>query len=168
MKNLKGLIIGCGSIGIRHLHNLKKLGLNELAIFDIDKKLVNGLSLKYKTKKFYDLNSALSFEPDFSVICTYPNLHLEIAKQCINSNSHLFIEKPISSNIRGTENMLRKAKSKKLKIAVGYNFRFEKGLKFLKEKSVESIIDTPLSASIQFGNNIKFWRPGKNYKEHYI
>ena len=34
--NLRGLIIGCGSIGERHLHNIKKIGVKDIAILDID------------------------------------------------------------------------------------------------------------------------------------
>ena len=35
---MKGLIIGCGTIGERHLQNLKKIGINNIAICDTDKK----------------------------------------------------------------------------------------------------------------------------------
>ena len=37
-KELRGLVIGCGSIGERHIHNLKKIGIKELGIFDINQK----------------------------------------------------------------------------------------------------------------------------------
>ena len=78
MKNkihdLKGLIIGCGSIGTRHLHNLKSLGFTNIAIYDENKKRINELSKKYNVTKFDSLYSALGeFKPCFSIICTYPS-----------------------------------------------------------------------------------------------
>ena len=68
--NLRGLIIGCGSIGERHLHNIKKIGVKDIAILDINKLVLNNLSKKYSVKKFFNLDDALSFKPDFSIICT--------------------------------------------------------------------------------------------------
>jgi len=87
---MKGLIIGCGTIGERHLQNLKKNGITNIAICDTDKKRANQIARRYTVKKFYDLHSALSFEPEFSFICTHPTSHLEIANICVNANSHIF------------------------------------------------------------------------------
>lgn len=166
-KKFKGLIIGCGSIGERHLYNLKSLGI-KLAICDIDKKKVDQLSKKYNVSGFYDLNSALSMEPDFSIIGTFPTSHIKIGNICIKSGSHIFIEKPISNNLQGITEMLKTAESKKLKVAVGYNMRFDKGLQLLKKKLHEGKIGKNLSVITQFGHHIKFWRPNTNYKTHYI
>ena len=166
--NLRSLIIGCGSIGERHLHNIKKIGIKDIGILDTNKTRVNSLSKKYSVKKFYDLDSALSFKPDFSIICTLPESHIPIANSCINSGSHVFVEKPLSSNLKNVITMLKKAKTKKLKVAVGYNLRFDKGINLLKHKLQQKEIGKPLSILITFGHNIKFWRPGTNYKNHYI
>jgi len=165
IRNLKGLIVGCGSIGERHLHNLQKLGITKLMVCDQDKIKANKLAQKYHTQKSYDLNVALSFEPDFAFICTYPKSHLVIANRCIDSNSHIFIEKPLASDISGIENMLKRAKSKKLQVAVGYNMRFHTGLIHLK-KQIKSII--PLMIFAEWGVNIRQWRPGLDYKNHYV
>lgn len=166
--NLRSLIIGCGSIGERHLHNIKKIGIKDIGILDTNKTRVDSLSKKYSVKKFYDLDSALSFKPDFSIICTLPESHIPIANSCINSGSHVFVEKPLSSNLKNVIPMLKKAKTKKLKVAVGYNLRFDKGINLLKHKLRRKEIGRPLSILITFGHNIKFWRPGTNYKNHYI
>jgi len=166
-KHLSGLIIGCGSIGERHLYNLKKIGIKKIAVFDTDKKKLKSISQKYHVEKFANINSALSIKPDFAFICTYPMSHLRIANLCVKNETHLFIEKPISSDLNGVSSMLKKAESKKLKIAIGYNTRFEKGLIFLKNCLKRQNIQ-PLAVSCQFGNHIKFWRPGTDYKKHYI
>lgn len=166
-KKLSGLIVGCGSIGERHLYNLKKNGIKNIAVLDSDEKRLEQISRKYNSKKFLDIDSALAASPDFVFICTYPSSHLKIANLCVKNGTHLFIEKPISSDLNGISSMLKKADSKKLKIAVGYNTRFEKGLNFLKNSLHRSKIQ-PLAVSCQFGNHIKFWRPGTNYKKHYI
>lgn len=173
MKNkdhdMNGLIIGCGSIGSRHLHNLKTLGFSNIAIFDEDKQKVNELSKKYNIQKFYNLDSALDrFKPDFSIICTYPTSHVKLASRCIDSNSHIFIEKPLSFNLIGVERMLKKADVKNLKVTVGYNLRFDPGLNLLKKNIRKNNISRPMSILSEWGHNIKYWKPGTNFKNHYI
>jgi len=167
-ETLKGLIIGCGSIGERHLYNLQRLGITNITVCDQDKTKANQLAQKYKVQKSYELDSALSFEPDFTFICTYPKSHLTIANKCLSANSHLFIEKPLSSEVSGVEKMLKRAESKKLQVAVGYNMRFHKGLIILKEHVKSSTILKPLTISAEWGNNIKHWRPGLSYTNHYV
>lgn len=167
-KTLKCIVIGGGSIGERHIHNLKKIGLENIAVVDKNKKKIDKLSKKYSIKKFYNLNSAWSFEPDFSLICTWSDSHISLANSCIKNNSHVFIEKPISSNLVGVNQLLKKARSKKLKIAVGYNMRFEKGLTLLKEKLRHLEIGSPISIHSQWGNNISNWIHPDSKKNHYV
>ncbi len=64
--------------------------------------------------------------------------------------------------------MLKSAQSKGLKVAVGYNIRFDPGLQLIKRTLRRNIIDSPLSIAVEWGNNIRFWRPGLDYKNHYI
>lgn len=168
MKKIKGLIVGCGSIGERHLYNLKKLGIKKIAICDKSTKRLEKLSKKYKTKIFHNFHSSLSFEPNFTIISTYPSTHIQIANECINANSHVFIEKPISNTINGVKQMLKKADSKNLKVSVGYNLRFDKGTNLLKSNLYKNKIGTPLSIHSEWGQHIKFWHPNTNYKNHYV
>ena len=49
--NLKTLVIGLGSIGERHLYNLKKMGIKNITICDSNKKRANHISDKYALKQ---------------------------------------------------------------------------------------------------------------------
>jgi predicted dehydrogenase len=169
IEGMKALVIGCGSIGSRHLHNLKQIGFSNIAIYDSDKQKVDGLAKQYAVKKFDNLDVALNtFEPNFSVICTYPNSHMDLTSKCVDANSHVFIEKPISSDLNGVETMMKKADKKKLKIAVGYNLRFDPGLELLKKNIKKNKTFPPMSILTEWGHNIKWWRPSTNFKNHYI
>ena len=153
----RGLVIGCGSIGERHIHNLQKIGIKDIGVYDVDKKRTKIISKKYKIKSFFDFDSALESRPDFSIICTYPDSHIRIASNCVKANSHVFIEKPISGNITGVTRFLKFAKSHNRKIGVGYNLRFDEGLLLLKENLQKAHLGTPLFVSGQWGHNIRFW-----------
>lgn len=167
ISKLRGLVIGVGSIGERHLHNLRKIGIKEIGIYDNDKNRLKHVADKYNTTKIFDLNSAFEFKPNFSLVCTYPSSHINFANLCLQMNSHVFIEKPISSDITGVSRMLEYAKSKKLFVGVGYNMRFDKGLNILKNKLQNSKLK-PLCIFGQWGHNIRFWHPGKDYRKHYV
>jgi len=167
-KKYRGLVIGCGSIGERHIHNLQKIGIKDIQAYDMDKKKSKVISEKYKIKSYDDFDSALESKPDFSIICTYPDSHIRIASECVKINSHVFIEKPISGNIEGITRFLKFAKSRKKKVGIGYNLRFDKGLILLKENLQKNYLGTPLFASVQWGQNIRFWHNNKNFRDHYI
>lgn len=168
MNNLQGLIVGCGSIGERHLYNLKKLGVTNLAICDSSKKILDKLSKKYNVTPFKNFYSALLQNPTFTIISTYPSTHIELATDCIKANSHVFIEKPLSISINGIEKMLKMANAKKLQVAVGYNLRFDKSLNLLKTILQKNKIGSPLSISSKWGYHIRFWHPGKSFQNHYV
>ena len=168
MKDLKGLIIGCGSIGERHIFNLKKLGIENITVFDFSKKRLQLIAKKYKIKSFSNINSALSYEPNFSIISTFPQSHILFAIKCIENKSHVFIEKPISSSIFSVQKMLNLAKKKRVNVSVGYNLRFEKGLGQMKKFLKTNKIGSPLSIHAEWGQNIRHWKPGTDYKKHYV
>jgi predicted dehydrogenase len=164
---MRGLIIGCGSIGERHLFNLKKLGIKDLGIYDADNQKMNKLAIKYNVTKFQNLEAALGEQPDFSIICTPSTSHISVATKCVKSGSHIFIEKPISSNHSKVSDLLKMADNKKLRIAVGYNVRFDDGLNHIKKKIQTNKIGKILSILSQWGNHIKNWNH-PNYLNHYI
>jgi len=163
----KCLIIGCGSIGERHLFNLKKLGINDIAVYDVNRKRLREISKKYQVQVYDDFKSSFGFKPDISLVCTHPFHHLKHTSESLKNGTHVFVEKPLSSSLTGVEKMLNMADSMGLKVSVGYNTRFEKGLNYLRNK-LKKIPKNPLSISCQFGNHLKFWRPGTDYKNHYI
>ncbi len=164
---LQGLIIGCGSIGERHLFNLKKLGIENIGIYDADDKKTNMLAKKYKVTKFKDLKSALDNSPDFSVICTPSTSHVNIAKKCTESGTHIFIEKPISNDLSGVSKLLAYADRKDLRIAIGYNMRFDESLNHVRKKLQTRQFGNLLSVLCEWGNNIRNWNH-PNYLNHYV
>jgi len=167
-ENINCLVIGSGSIGSRHAYNLKKLGIKNISIFDKNNSVSKKISESLKINHHPTFDSALSSNPDLCLVCTYPSTHIEIAKQCLKKNAHIFIEKPISSNIVNVNSLLTKAKQKKLKIGIGYNLRFDPGLLNIRKKIQLNSLGKIHTISVQWGNHIKNWQPGTDFHEHYI
>lgn len=161
---MKFLVVGCGSIGQRHIKNLKKIGYSDILLFDSNKKLMKETSNKLKINY---VNSLSIKNIDCTLICTPPNSHIKIAKKALESNSHVFIEKPLSNSLIGIEKIEKLAKEKKLKVFVGYSFRFEKGLKIIKKLISTNEIGEIFSFDAYEGWHLSNWRPWQNYKKSY-
>ena len=163
---MKCLVIGCGSIGERHIRNLQKLSVDKILVCDTNSERLTYIEKNYRISAYTDLDEALQQKVDAAIICVSPNLHIPIALQCIKHDAHLFVEKPISHNLTGVDDVLEIANSKNLRVSVGYNLRFHPGLKLLKSLVDKGEIGRILSARLELGLYLPDWRP--DYQQMYI
>ncbi|PYX02447.1 MAG: gfo/Idh/MocA family oxidoreductase, partial [Acidobacteria bacterium] len=62
--------------------------------------------------------------PDVVHITTPPQSHYPLAKQCLESGSHVYLEKPFTVTVSQAESLIELAKDRGLKITVGHNYLF--------------------------------------------
>ena len=154
--NIKTLIIGAGSIGLRHSEVLKKIG-HKISFVS------NRIDLKELI--FFSIHEALkTFKPNYIVICRDTNKHISTLKE-INDDSYnykgkILVEKPVSVNIEAIE----KINFSTNHIFIGYNLRFHPCIQKLKSILENEIC---LSASIYAGQFLPNWRPNRDYRLTY-
>jgi predicted dehydrogenase len=158
------LIVGCGSIGQRHIDNLLSLGQKNIKIYDTDCVLVKKISKKFnveqlKTLDFKNINCTL--------ICTPPSTHLSIAKKALTESSHIFIEKPLSNSLKDVNNIIKIAKKNSLNIFVGYVFRFDYGLQKIKKLLTQNIVGKIISFDAYEGWYLPNWRAWQDHTKSY-
>lgn len=164
------MVIGCGSIGIRHAKNLKFLGIKDIVLCDpIQSKLIS-LGKIIRTSLLYkDFKEALRENPDISVviICTPTAFHMEPAIYLAKRKINLFIEKPLSNNLKKTKLLSKIASSKKITVMMGHSYMFEDG--FLKLKSLldKNVIGKLYYATYFQGQYLPDWHPKEDYKIEY-
>src|SRR5438552_4336445 len=74
---------------------------------------------------FSDLEEMLqSTSPDVVHITTPPQSHYSLAKQCLESGRHVYVEKPFSTMASEAESLIELAEGCGLKITVGHNYQF--------------------------------------------
>jgi len=178
------LIIGLGSIGQRHLRNLKLIESksNFYAIKSNRKKstpLLNNLNqvLKGDIKKKYLLTYFNSISEiyknnikiDCAFVCTPSSKHISQVIELLKYNIHCFIEKPLGSSskqLSELESLLKK--KKKLITMMGFQLRFNPLIEYLNNViKKKSPIGKLISANIHHGENIKDFHPYEDYKITY-
>jgi len=164
---MRFLVIGCGSIGKRHIGNLKKIGVEVLAC-DLDSKRLSEIKKEYDIKTFTDINQALKLKIDGALVCTPTYLHIPISLLCAKKGINLFIEKPLSHTLDGIDELIGVINRKNLVTLVGCNTRFFPSFKLFKELVVEkNCIGKILSMRAHVGFYLPYWRPGRDYRTIY-
>jgi predicted dehydrogenase len=164
---MRFLIVGCGSIGERHIRNIKSLSLADIIVHDVNSERLSTIGQKYDVQTYQELGSAFDQNVDAAFVCTPPNTHICIAQLAIEHNVHVFVEKPISHRLEGVNKLLKDSAERGLIVYVGYNLRFHPGLNVVKNMLDEAKIGRVLSAHMEFGQYLPYWRPQQDYRQSY-
>lgn len=146
---MKFVIVGLGSIGKRHQKNLQMLGHETIECHRGD-----------DLKQLLDQN-----KPDGVLICNPTSMHLPITMMVVKSGYPIFIEKPVSHNLKGVDELIQEVHQQNLVAQVGYNFRFEPELISLKQKIIR--IGQIKSVKIISSSYLPDWRPETDYRQNY-
>ena len=104
---MKILINGLGSIGCRHIKNLKAKGFRKIAGFDKSRIIANSAAKKFNIDI---VNSYYQSIKDFDVIfiCNPPSNHVPDTLAALKLNKYVFLEKPISNKLAEARKLIKK------------------------------------------------------------
>src|SRR5688500_9098335 len=115
------LIIGCGSIGERHLRCFQATGRAQVTACDTDPRLLQTMAERYQVPTVNDWQHALaSSRFDAAVICTPAHLHVQLATRILESGVHVLIEKPLSQSLTGVAELITARDRSGRQAAVAY------------------------------------------------
>ncbi len=163
---LRLAVLGCGSIGRRHLANLKAAGLETLA-YDPSPEVRAEVASKLGVPTVDALEAVWAGHPDAVLVTAPPNLHVPLALEAVRHGCHVFVEKPLSHSEAGLEQLLEESAERRLVTMVGCNMRFHPGPRMLKRLLTEGSIGEPLSARVETGSYLPGWRPWQDYRKSY-
>lgn len=165
---MKVLVAGSGSIGRRHMRNLRSLGVSEIAACDPDPERLAPMVDELKIDPYSDFEQSLHvIRPDAVLICTPPSFHLTQARRAIAAGAHVFIEKPLSHSMEGVKALLGEARASSRAVQVGYNLRFHPAIRKLKQIVEENTIGRILWTRAEVGQYLPDWRPWQDYRQSY-
>ena len=163
---MRFVVLGCGSIGRRHLRNLLSLGHSSVAQ-DPDPEQLSMVTEELGVPGFLEPEEALSQPADAALICSPTVHHLPQAIAAIKHSKHVFVEKPLSHTLRGTGKLVETAKEAGLAVLVACNLRFLPSLRLAKELMDAGNIGKPMAVRVHGGFYLPYWRPGADYRKGY-
>jgi predicted dehydrogenase len=163
---MKALIVGLGSIGRRHLANLRLLAENiditvwrQHAVRTADPALPTGAD-----RVVYTLKDALAVKPDMAVISSPAPLHVATAIDLARRDVHLMIEKPLSNTLDGVDDLLVLCQRRGLVLLVAYHLRFSESLRAVRQAALNGSIGRIMSIHADVGQFLPEWRPATDYR----
>jgi predicted dehydrogenase len=160
------LIIGCGSIGERHLRCFKSTGRTRVAACDSNATLLQRMAETYAVDTFADLDTALAAKPfDAAVICTPAQTHLPIAHAGLAKGLSLLIEKPLSVSLEGTAGFAAEVTRANVYAAVAYVYHFMPCVQAARDYLRTGALGRPLQVNVIAGQHFPTFRPA--YRDIY-
>lgn len=120
---IRVLVVGLGNMGLSHAlayHNND--GFEIVGLVNRSKPNLPDLLSDYDF--FDDFEMSLEqLKPDLVSINTYADTHAEYAIKSMEAGSHVFLEKPIATNVEDAERVISCAKQNNRKLVIGYILR---------------------------------------------
>ncbi|MBN1537169.1 MAG: Gfo/Idh/MocA family oxidoreductase [Anaerolineales bacterium] len=163
---MKFLIAGLGSVGRRHLQNLRALGETDIVLYrSHHSRLPDDELVEFPVET--ELNAALAYQPQAVVISNPTALHMGVAIPAALAGCHILLEKPVSHTLARVDELERVDQKNGSRILVGYQFRFHPGLQRMKKLLDEGAIGKPYSARAHWGEYLPGWHPWEDYRRGY-
>src|SRR5206468_12983413 len=102
-------LVGCGKIADDHVLAIQRIADCEIvAICDKEPLMAEQLAQRFGIKQcFSDVGELLrTVAPDVVHVTTPPQSHFALAKQCLNSGCHVYVEKPFALTADETDELL--------------------------------------------------------------
>ncbi|MBI5902404.1 MAG: Gfo/Idh/MocA family oxidoreductase [Deltaproteobacteria bacterium] len=170
ISDMKVLVIGCGSIGRRHLKNLNSIGVRNFILCDTDMgrlKEAGAVITGDRPLLTTDFKEALSAGPHAAVVATPSSLHLHMGLELAKRGVHILMEKPLSHTLDGVEELIRAVKDRGTVAMMAMCYRFHPVLLHVKNLLDSSILGKVYHANYYGGHYLPDWHPNADYRKEY-
>ncbi len=160
------LIVGCGSIGERHLRCFLGTGRVKAIACEPNQELLDTITERYSVSGCGSLDEGLARE-DVSavVICTPAHLHVPMAIQSLKAGKHVLIEKPLAVSLEGTDELLKARDESGKKVGIAYVQRFNPPITQASEYVRSGALGKIHQVTLRSGQHFPTFRPA--YREIY-
>lgn len=167
-RRLSFLFVGCGSIGRRHLGNLKRLvRRREVWALRSGARAEEPLDPAWGVHERSRWSQVLGERFDAAFITNPTSLHMPAALKLARRGVPLFIEKPLSDSLAGVAELERLAAKHRLVVLIGCDWRFHPAILWMKQALDEGRIGRILSAYVEQGSYLPLWHPAEDYRRGY-
>ncbi len=131
---MKIAIVGLGYWGPNLLRNFSGLTDVELVLFDANSEIANKYGSSYDAAVAADYKSILDDSSIAAIVIATPvQTHFELVSQALKSGKHVFVEKPMTTLPKESEQLVQIAKENKVRLFVGHVFLYNPSVLKIKE-----------------------------------
>ncbi|WOK35104.1 Gfo/Idh/MocA family oxidoreductase [Sphingomonas sp. C3-2] len=159
------VVASLGSIGQRHLRNLRQLRPNAL-IAALRRPGGGTETFEGCDALFTSIEQALPFQPVAAILAGPATTHIELAQAFVERGISVLIEKPLSADLHGLARLSETAQAQGTPIMIGYNLRFNASLASMRADLQAGAIGDVLSVRAEVGQYLPDWRPGSDYRQN--
>ncbi|MBX5438816.1 MAG: Gfo/Idh/MocA family oxidoreductase [Thermoflavifilum sp.] len=132
-------LLGAGKLGKVHLAQLLTLPEAQVVgFYDPDENVAQDISQQFQVKCFPDVETLLQACDAIDIVTPTP-LHYPLAEQAIRAGKHVFVEKPMCSNLSEAEALLKLVNEAHLCFQVGHVERFNPAFLALRDYTLQPL-----------------------------
>lgn len=132
---LRVAIVGCGKIADSHASQIQRIkGCEIAAVCDREPLMARQLAQRFVVQNYFsDVNELLAVaKPDVVHITTPLQGHFELAKLCLKSGCHIYVEKPFTFCEEEARELISIANERALKLTAGHDDQFRHSARRLR------------------------------------
>lgn len=164
---MKILVLGLGSIGMRHARNFKALDVSAVTGFDPNQERRERFSSEIGGVTFDDLPSALADRPGLVVVASPNRFHIPQARAAVESGLPLFIEKPLGTELAPAKELARLIETRKLYCHCGSNWKFHPAFVAMKRLTNDGTLGSMSAMQVIAGQWLPDWHPWEDFRQGY-
>lgn len=166
--NPRVLVVGSGSMGNRRIRNMKSLGINQIAVFDLNPSRLEKFSDQPEIQVFSDFKNAIdTFRPEALVISTPPDKHFEYVDAAIKLGIPSFLEASVEDSEK-VAHFAAISSEKQVLVAPSTTMRHFNFAQKIRETLQEGIVGKPLYINYHVGQYLPDWHPWEDIKDFYV
>jgi predicted dehydrogenase len=136
MEKVRVGFVGAGFMGqLAHLVNFSEMPQCDLvALAEHRPQLGKQVAERYRIPKVYKTHEELCADPTIDAIVeiTSDDMHAPIAIDAMNAGKHVYLEKPMATNLPDARTMIETADRNNVKLMIGYMKRYDPGVELAK------------------------------------
>lgn len=159
-------VIGAGSIGRRHIGNLRllhpKAQLHWLGATGVIAEAEPGNDIVYPAS----IDELLNSQIDYCIVASPASSHLHFMRALLAKQIPVLVEKPLAVSLADGQQMRQLClASQQTPVAVAYCLRFLPALQMLKSTLQNGSLGKVLHINCHVAQYLPDWRPGKDYRQ---
>ena len=160
------VLVSLGSIGLRHLKNLRYLYPDaQITVVRRTNKAPHA-DERLATNIVSSVDEAIKISPPTACFISSPSpFHLSDAREFLTINCPVFIEKPLSHSSSEVQKFIEIAEETKTICMVAYVLRFLPTMRRIKKIIVQKKYGNIIHASVSVGQYLPDWRPDQDFRQ---